>query len=149
MSPAIDGVELHPLREVEDPRGPVLHMLRRGAPGFGDCAEVYFSEVGAGVVKAWKLHRRMTQRLAVPAGRVRFALHDDRAGSATRGSTSEVVLGRPDRYALLIIPPQVWYGFQGLSEGTSLIANCADLPHDPGEIVRRGPDDISAPPFQW
>lgn len=124
-------------------------MLRRDAAGLTAFGEVYFSEVAPGAVKAWKLHRRMTQRLAVPVGRVRFALHDDRPGSTTRGRTEEVVLGRPDRYALLTLPPGVWYGFQGVGEGVALIANCADLPHDPAEVDRRDPAAPDAPPFRW
>lgn len=130
---AIDGVVAAPLRVIEGARGAVLHMLCADWPLFTGFGEVYFSEINPGVVKAWKRHRRMTQRLAVPVGRVKFVLYDDRSDSLTRSHVATCELGRPDAYRLLIIPPGVWYGWQGLALAPSLLANCTDLPHDPAE----------------
>jgi len=111
----------------------VLHMLRDDSPIFTRVAEIYFSEIKPGAVKAWRRHRRMTQRLAVPVGRVRFVLYDDRVDSPTRGQVVQREIGRPDAYALLVIPPGIWYGWQGIASGPSILANCADLRHDPSE----------------
>jgi dTDP-4-dehydrorhamnose 3,5-epimerase len=129
----IEGVVLQPLRVFEDERGAVMHMLRVDSLLFKRFGEVYFSEVRPGSVKAWKRHTRMTQHFTVPVGRIRFVLYDDRPGSPTAGSLSEIELGRPDDYRLLVIPPGIWYGFTGLAAQPSLVANCADLPHDPSE----------------
>jgi dTDP-4-dehydrorhamnose 3,5-epimerase len=131
VADVIDGVTLSPLRVIADDRGAVLHMLRGDA--LGPIREVYFSEINPGTVKAWKRHRRMTQRLAVPVGRAKFALCDTRPGSSSRGRVVEIELGRPDAYQLLTIPPGVWYGWKNLSASVSMIANCADLVHDPAE----------------
>lgn len=65
---------------------------------------MYFSEVEPGCVKAWKCHTRQTQRFAVPVGQLKIVLYDDRPESPTRGRIMEVLLGRPDNYALLQIP---------------------------------------------
>ena len=62
---------------------------------------MYFSEVEPGCVKAWKCHTRQTQRFAVPVGQLKIVLYDDRPESPTRGRIMEVLLGRPDNYALL------------------------------------------------
>lgn len=129
----IYGVILAPLRIIRDARGAVLHMLRADSPLFQRFGEVYFSEVRPGVVKAWKRHRVVTQHLAVPVGRVKFAIYDDRTGSPTRGQGMECVLGHPDAYQLLVIPPLLWYGFRGLGDSPSIVANCTDFPHDPNE----------------
>jgi dTDP-4-dehydrorhamnose 3,5-epimerase len=144
----IAGVSLTTLPALVDARGAVLHMLRSDAPDFTRFGEVYFSEIRPGVVKAWKRHRRQTQNLAVPVGRVRMVLFDDRDGSHTRGGLLELELGRPDAYARVRIPPGVWYGFACLDDTPALIANCADLPHDPqeGETV---PIDDPRIPFSW
>jgi dTDP-4-dehydrorhamnose 3,5-epimerase len=130
---AIDGVVWRPLRVIEDARGAVLHMFRDDSPLSAVIHEVYFSEIQPSAVKAWKRHRRMTQRLAVPVGRVDFVLYDDRDGSPTRGGILRMTMGRPDAYGLLVIPPGVWYGWRNVHDGPSLIANCADLLHDPAE----------------
>src|SRR5438128_1654836 len=66
-----------PLRIIADDRGAVLHMLRADSPFFTGFGEVYFSETRSGTVKPWKRHRRMTQRLAVPVGRMLFAILDN------------------------------------------------------------------------
>jgi len=91
----------------------------------------------AGAVKAWKRHRAQTQNVAVPVGRIRLVVYDDRQGSSTRGRVQQLELGRPDAYLRLRIPPGLWYGFSCISPTPALLANCADLPHDPadGEVL--------------
>lgn len=78
----------------------------------------------------------MTQHLAIPVGRVKFVIADDRETSPSRGRVSEVVLGRPEAYHLLVLPPMLWYGFQALGPSAALVANCTDFPHDPDEVER-------------
>ena len=129
----IEGVVVLPLKQIEDERGAVLHMLRSDSPFFSKFGEIYFSIVNPGVVKAWKRHKAMTQRFAVPVGRIRLVLFDDRADSPSKGRVEEIILGRPDNYVLICIPPMIWYGFKGISEMAALLANCSDLPHDPNE----------------
>jgi dTDP-4-dehydrorhamnose 3,5-epimerase len=141
----IDGVLVHPRRIIADDRGAVLHFMRRDAEEFREFGEVYFSEVNAGAVKAWKRHTRMTQHFVVPVGRIRFFMVDARPDSHTDGQSQDVTLGRPDAYALLVIPPGVWYGFQNVSNVAALIANCADLPHEVGEGEARAQDDPTLP----
>jgi dTDP-4-dehydrorhamnose 3,5-epimerase len=130
---SIAGVCVTPLRCIADERGAVLHMLRADAPEFVGFGECYFSEITPGSVKAWKRHRRQTQNLAVPSGRVRFVIWDVRDDSASFGRLEMLELGRPDAYVRLRIPPRVWYGFKCVSSTTALVANCPDLPHDPRE----------------
>ena len=142
------GVTLRPLREIGDARGAVLHMLRADSPEFRAFGEVYFSEIQPGAVKAWKRHRQQTQCLAVPAGRVEFVIADDRADSPTRGTVTRLELGRPDQYALLVVPPGLWYGWRTLGTTPALIANCADLMHDPADSEVSGtPGSIAG--FSW
>ena len=152
MDTGIAGALFQPLRVIPTPGGPVLHMLRAGAPllptfpeGFG---ELYFSEVLSGTVKAWKRHTRQTQLFAVPMGLLRIVLYDDRGASSTRGVLVERRLGRPDDYGLLRIPPMVWYGFMAEGASPALICNCADIPHDPAESERLPPDDATIP-YAW
>ena len=130
---SIAGLIVTTQRQIVDARGAVLHMLRADAPDFQSFGECYFSEVNPGVAKAWKRHRRQTQNLAVPVGRVRFVLFDARDGSPTQGNLEVIELGRPDAYERLRIPPMIWYGFRCVSSVPGLVVNCADEPHDPGE----------------
>ena len=145
---SIDGVLVTGLRQVVDERGAVLHHMRSDAPEITTFGECYFSEMIPGAVKAWKGHREQTQHLAVPIGRVRFVIYDDRELSPTNGSLEVVELGRPDHYNRLRIPKGLWYGFTCLSDQPALIANCTDEPHDPTDTELRAEHDPRIP-YHW
>ena len=143
----IDGVRVQPLRRIADERGSVMHMLKAQDPWFTGFGEIYFSTVHPGVVKGWHLHQRMVLNYAVPHGSIKLVLYDDRDGSPTRGVVQELFVG-DQNYVLVQVPARVWNGFKGLGMGPSVVANCASLAHDPGEIVRVDPhrNDI---PYDW
>lgn len=143
----IEGVTVVPLPPLRDDRGAIFHLLRADDPAFERFGEIYFSLVHPGWVKGWHRHTRMTLNYAVPIGRIRLVLYDERAGSPTRGEVQEIELGA-DRYARVRVPPGVWNGFLGLGDADALVANCATLPHDPGEIERLPPDDPRVP-YRW
>ena len=143
----LHGVLLEPRRQIFDDRGAVMHALRADWPQFERFGETYVSLVKEGTVKAWKLHRIMTQHFVVPYGEIKLVIHDDRPDSPTRGGVQEIVTGI-GHYGLVRLPPGLWYGFKGRGPGDSLIVNCASHPHDPGEVERR--DEASFPvPVQW
>lgn len=146
--PGIDGVVVRELRQIGDELGTVLHMLRCDAPDFVRFGECYFSEILPGAIKAWKRHRAQTQNLAVPVGRVRLVIFDDRELSPTRGRLDVLELGRPDAYVRVQIPHGLWYGFACISATPALLANCADLPHDLAEREVL-PTYDPAIPYSW
>src|SRR5688500_1658856 len=143
----IEGVRVTPLRQISDERGKVMHMLRSDSEVFAGFGEIYFSTVFPGAIKGWHIHTRMTLNYAVPHGRIKFVLYDDREKSPTRGEVQEFFLG-PDNYSLVTVPPLVWNGFKGIGTEMAIVANCASIPHDPAEIDRRDPFD-SAIPYDW
>lgn len=130
----IQGVFLHPLKQIPDERGKVMHMLRRDDPWFERFGEIYFSLVYPGVVKGWHSHKVMTLNYAVIKGKIKLVLYDERENSPTRGKLEEIFTGE-DNYCLITIPPNVWNGFKGLGVEPALVANCSTDPHDPSEIV--------------
>jgi dTDP-4-dehydrorhamnose 3,5-epimerase len=144
----ISGVLIQPLKQIVDPRGAVLHMLRNDSPLFQRFGEIYFSLVLPGAVKAWKRHRVMTQHFAVPMGKIRLVFYDAREGSPSQSRLEEHILGRPDHYCLVRIPPLLWYGFQGLGTTPALVANLTDYVHDPHETESLSLEagDI---PYRW
>jgi dTDP-4-dehydrorhamnose 3,5-epimerase len=143
----IDGVIVTPLRQIFDERGKVMHMLRDDSPVFSHFGEIYFSCTRPGAIKAWHLHKRMTLNYAVIHGEIKFVLFDDRPKSSTRGVIQEFFLS-PENYCLVTVPPMIWNGFKGIGDITSIVANCATLPHKPDEIERRSPFDESIP-YDW
>lgn len=143
----IDGVAVVPLPQFHDDRGAVYHMIKATDPHFVQFGEIYFSIVYAGIVKAWKRHRTATVNYACVHGRVKLVLHDDRRESRTAGATREVLLS-PEAYHLVVVPPGVWNGFQGLREPLSILANCASQPYDQAEFERVEPESAVVP-YAW
>lgn len=135
------GVTLRPLRQFPDDRGTVLHMLRANDAHFERFGETYFSTIRQGKVKAWHKHKTKTANLAVPIGTVKVVIY------AEGGQPEEITLGR-EHYQLLTIRPGIWYGFEGLAEGESLIANCATEPFETAEGEDL-PSDTDRIPYRW
>ena len=143
----IDGVAIVPLKRIPDERGTVFHMLKRTDPHFKEFGEIYFSSIYPGVVKGWHLHERMTINYACIMGTIKLVLFDEREGSKTKGETHVAYLGR-DNYVLVSVPPGVWNGFMNVSTGEAIVANCATIPHDPGEVRRLDPHKNHIP-YDW
>ena len=138
---SLKEISVTPLKRISVPGGDVMHGIKRTDPGYLGFGEVYFSWVEAGVVKAWKCHRRMSLNLVAPLGCIRFVFYQEGSVPAFRVE----VIGE-DRYARLTVPPGIWFGFQGKSLGRSLLMNVADLPHDPEEVLRKSVEEIQ---YNW
>lgn len=143
----IEGVVIHPLKQIPDERGKVMHMLKATDPHFEQFGEIYFSMVYPGVVKGWHRHSRMTINYAVVVGIIKLVLYDDRSTSRTRGELQELYLGESS-YTLVKVPPMVWNGFKGVGAVPAIVANCATIPHDPTEIERLDPRSNRIP-YDW
>lgn len=143
----IEGVLIKDLKRIPDERGFIMHMLRKDDPEFEQFGEIYFSAVYPNAIKAWHLHKSMTLNYAVVMGMIKLVLYDDRQNSPTKGTLQQLFVGRQN-YQLVRIPPGIWNGFTAVGNEMALVANCATLPHDPGEIVRRSPYDPSIP-YNW
>ena len=147
-SALIDGIILTELKEIPDPKGSVLHMLRNDDDLFSSFGECYFSEVNINSIKGWKKHSLQSQNISVPIGRVKFVLYDLRENSSTFQNVLEIILGRPDLYNRLHIPIDIWYSFKCISDSNSLIVNCSDIPHCPDESEVL-PIENSLIPYKW
>ena len=143
----IQGVLIHPLKQIPDERGKVMHMLKSTDPHFEQFGEIYFSCVYPRVVKGWHRHSRMTLNYAVVTGLIQMVLYDDRKDSPTNGQIQEILLGESN-YSLVKVPPMVWNGFKGIGTQPAIVANCATIPHDPKEIERIDPFS-PAIPYDW
>ena len=125
--------------------GDLFHAMKKTDPGFKQFSEVYFSTVIKNNVKAWKLHQNMTLNLIVPVGSVMFNFIDARKVSKTFNKVHKVILSQ-EPYFRLTVPPGIWLGFKGLSDGLNLVCNVADMIHDPDEILRK---EISEIDIDW
>jgi dTDP-4-dehydrorhamnose 3,5-epimerase len=143
----IAGVQVVPLERRPDERGTIFPMLKATDLHFVRFGEIYFSTVYPGVIKGWHRHRDMTLSYACIFGRIKLVLYDERDGSRTQGQLMELFLGQ-DNYALVVIPPEVWNGFKGMSDPYAIVANCCTHPHDPTRSTRLDPLQNHIP-YDW
>jgi dTDP-4-dehydrorhamnose 3,5-epimerase len=129
------------LNIIEADSGSVYHGVKNTDNGFTNFGEVYFSSVKKDKTKAWKLHKEMTLNLFVPIGSVQFCFIDGREKSKTYNDNFGIILSQ-NPYLRLTVPPGLWFGFKGVSEGLNFICNVADIPHDPDEVLRKELNEI-------
>ena len=142
MTPvSLDDILVTPLKRIPTVGGEVMQVLKNSDNGFNCFGEVYFSWVEHGAIKAWKCHKRMTLNLVVPLGNVRFVFHL----TNQKNSFLDEIIGE-ERYVRLTVPPGIWFGFQGLAFGQSLLMNLADMAHDPDEVLRKRSTEIN---YNW
>lgn len=141
----MEGVTCHPLKQIQNPKGDVFHVVKNSDLGSSSFGEAYFSFVCFKEIKGWKKHTSMISRLTVPVGKVKFVLFDDRRDSDSFGKFVEFKIS-PENYRLLIIPPGVWFAFSGLSKCANLVLNVASIEHDPSESVTK---EIILFPYKW
>jgi dTDP-4-dehydrorhamnose 3,5-epimerase len=126
--------------------GSVMHSLKSSEKDFKGFGESYFSTVNNGAIKAWKRHKKMTLNLTVPVGIVRFVFIYDLNIDIDLPSNCEEYMVSSDSYVRLTVPPNIWFGFQGMSLKTNLIANIANIEHDPDEVERKSINEIE---YNW
>jgi len=127
---------------IEAESGSVYHGLKNTDKGFNEFGEIYFSSVIKDSIKAWKLHKQMTLNLIVPVGSVLFCFVDVRENSYTFNDVFKIILSQQP-YSRLTVPPGIWFGFKGVSDGLNMICNVADIPHDPNEVMRKNIYEIN------
>ena len=102
----IEGIKITPLKQIEDERGKVMHMLRNDSKNFTKFGEIYFSTVHPNKVKGWHLHSKMTLNYAVVLGEIKLVLYDARSESKTKGQVQEFFLSQKN-YKLVSVPPLI------------------------------------------
>ena len=139
----IDNFLITPLGIINTPGGNVMHGMKESDSGFSGFSEAYFSEIDFGAIKAWKRHKEMTLNLMVPVGEIRFILFDERKVSNTQ--FQEIVISK-NNFCRLTVPPMIWMGFQGLSDGGSMLLNIANIEHNVHEVDKKKIEQIE---FNW
>lgn len=149
MIQRIDGVLLTKLNIINDEKGGVFHHLNYLSPSYVGFQESYISKTYSNVIKAWKLHTKMTQNISVPFGKFKFVLIDMREESKTYKLINEFILDDNLNYNLLTIPPNIYYGFKCLSDNFGLIINVTNYKFESEEVQRIPIENDILPLYTW
>lgn len=134
--PAIEGVVVTPLRRFNEDGGSMTELARfragipEGLDGFS-LAQLNYSVIEPGVIKAFHVHARQTDVWFVPPeDRVVLVLVDVREGSPTAKVVTKLILG-DGRSQLVRIPPGVAHGCRNLGGVPARIVYLTDLAFTP------------------
>jgi dTDP-4-dehydrorhamnose 3,5-epimerase-like enzyme len=139
--PAIEGVKLIELKRFTEDGGSFTELLRvqkgavSGLEGF-EVAQVNYSDMEPGAIKAWHVHFRQEDLWFVPpVGKLLVGLLDLRKGSSSLDVSQRFVMG-DGRAQLLLIPRGVAHGVANLSAQRQILmyfvnsAFCAEEPDE-------------------
>ena len=135
----LNKVNLQKLKIIKVLGGDVLHALKKSDLNFDNFGEAYFSVVNPGVVKGWKLHKKMTCNLIVPIGTIKFVITKNLIDFDT------FELGE-NNYYRITIPPNFWFAFKCISKSKSIILNISNIEHDPNEYEKKLINEID---YDW
>ena len=82
--------------------------------------------------------------LIVPVGAVKFVVVD-KLNNDEQNNTFEITLSK-ENYSRLTIPPGYWFGFMGIGKNLNLLANIANMEHNPLEVERKEIHEID---YKW
>lgn len=143
----IEGVSLHPLKQISVAKGDLWHAFKATDEGFVGFGEAYFTQIESHEVKGWKRHNRYVLNLVVVSGAVKFVIYDDRKNSPTCGQFQEIILTPNGNYQRLTVAPGLWMAFAGADpERTSMLMDLIPEVHDPLEGDRV---DLSEIPYNF
>jgi dTDP-4-dehydrorhamnose 3,5-epimerase len=132
----IAGVEIVELKRFHDDGGSMTELgrltagMHRDVRGF-EVKQINFSEMDAGAIKAFHLHKRQTDVWFVPpASKMLVVLGDVRARSRSKGKTQRLVLG-DGTSRLVRIPPGVAHGVRNLATSRGTLIYFVDTHFDP------------------
>jgi dTDP-4-dehydrorhamnose 3,5-epimerase len=136
----IDGVVVHALRRFGEDGGSMTELARvaDGAltlDGGLKLAQINYSVIEPGVLKAFHVHHRQTDLWFVPPeDRVLLVLVDVREASPTVKTVTKLVLGDTSS-SLVRIPPGVAHGCKNIGDKPARIVYMTDVPFsaDPKE----------------
>jgi len=123
-----------------DERGFFMELIRYTDPFFEEgFAQLSYSKMYQGIVKAWHIHKTQVDWWFVPIGRLKIGLFDRRPESPSYGKTITLLLGEDVEPAVLKIPAGVAHGCKAIggtaylfytTSGVYNIEEEGRIPHD-------------------
>ena len=126
---SINGLITTKLKSIKTENGLVLHGIRSIDKHYDGFGEAYFSIIKGNAINAWKMHQ------LVPAGIVRFNFIDARKDSLTYMNRVEITVSQ-DNYRGITVPPNIIFGFRGLSTNDNIVTNIASMAHQDTECLK-------------
>lgn len=93
--------------------------------------EIYLTSIKYNKIKAWKKHKIMKCYLTVIEGKMKIVIFD-----RNKKKILDKVMDS-EKINQITIPPNYWFGFQGVSKKETLILNLANTKHKASEQLKK------------
>ena len=138
-----------PLRRIPDERGTIFHMLRADDPHFiqlrRDLLHDRLRGRGQGLAQASRDDAELRVRRS--AGQARALRRSP--GFADRAARPEELFLGPDDHSLVVIPPELWTGFKGMTGPFAIVANCCTHTRTIRAGRRASTRSTTTIPYDW
>ena len=118
-----------PLDEIKTEFSSIIKILDRKKSNYHGINEVYSTTIKKDVIRAWKKHTQMICNLIIVKGSVKFIFYDD-----SFEICEEVIINEINKN-ILVIKPNIWFGFKGLEKENTII-NFSNIMHDENEVIQ-------------
>ncbi len=135
----MEEIQIRDLSVISNKKGDILKGFIKSENLSIDVQEVYFSEIHPNEIKAWKMHKNMTCNLIVVHGEIKIVIQKK------DNDFIEKIISK-ENHKMITIPPNYWFGFQCVSNETSLLANITNHEHNDIESEQMEIDKII---FDW
>ena len=134
----LSKIKIKKFNTVNNKNGKILKILDGRQRDLKKFKDAYFSFIKYNKIKGWKKHLKMTMTLYVPVGKVQFVFYDEK-------TFISVLIGE-NKFYKIIVPPNIWFAFKGVSKGVNLVFNLANIKHNDKEVIRKKNDEIK---YKW
>jgi dTDP-4-dehydrorhamnose 3,5-epimerase len=126
----IDGVLFRPTRPVAHEDGYLTEVARASWEILASpVVQVHLTTTLPGRIRAWGLHQKSTDRLFVVSGLVKIVVFDGRRNSLSFGKSNEFTVSERNP-GLLLIPPNLYHGWNNIGTSEAIIINMPDHIYD-------------------
>ncbi len=135
----MNEIKIKNLSIISNNKGDILKGFLKSENKEFDVKEVYLSEINPKEIKAWKMHKEMTSNLIAVKGEVKIVIQ-----TIDKNFISEIISKK--NYKMITIPPNIWFGFQCISDDSGLLINISNKEHEDLESKDIEIDKIK---FDW
>jgi hypothetical protein len=109
-------------------KGNVIKLISR-KDLINNFEEAYITKIKYKKIKGWKKHKSINLNLFVVSGKVKFIFYDENKNTFYKYILNNKIIRN------IRVKPNIWFAFQGLEFGESLILNFIDRKFDPKESL--------------
>tara|TARA_A100000164_G_C21441963_1_gene555923 strand:- start:55 stop:495 length:441 start_codon:yes stop_codon:yes gene_type:complete len=133
-------IKISKLKKIKNSKGDILLIKKFSKKDLISHKEIYGTWVKKNHIKGWNLHKKMTVRLIVLKGKIKFVFYDKNKNLFKSITCNDKVIKK------IIVYPGIFIAMKNLSNEDSLILNIASLKHSKKEQIKLSINKIK---YNW